>query len=312
MYQLTKKDYKMIYLGVDIGGTGIKGALVDSESGKLLTERIRIETPKPATPEAVAKTLKQLVEQFDYKGPIGCGFPATVHHGVAYTAANIDKTWINTQVEKLFTETLGMPCYVLNDADAAGIAEIEFGAGKDAKGVVMMVTIGTGLGSAIFVNGHLLPNTELGHLILKGDIAEHYCSDLVRHEEDLSWGKWGKRFNQYLQRLEFLFNPDLFILGGGASKSFEKFVEKLDVHAKVTPAQNLNTAGIIGAALYAKKLSEQGIEPNLAEVKVTFEVKPELPEEDTAPKKETSKPTEKALENKKEEKKDDKAVKKSK
>ncbi len=256
----------MILLGVDIGGSGIKGALVDSETGELVSERIRIETPQPATPEAVAKTLKQLVDQFDYDGPVGCGFPATVHHGIAFTAANIDKTWINTQVEKLFTETINKPCYVLNDADAAGIAEVKFGAGKNNHGVVMMVTIGTGLGSAIFVNGSLLPNTELGHIILENDIAEHYCSDSARQQNDLSWGKWGKRFNKYLDRLQFLFNPDIFILGGGASKNFEKFKDKITVRTPVVTATKLNAAGIIGAALYANDLNAQGIKPNTLSV----------------------------------------------
>lgn len=246
----------MITLGVDIGGSGIKGALVDTEKGELVSERIRIETPQPATPEAVAETLKQLVAKFDFDGPIGCGFPATVHHGVAFTAANIDKTWINTPVEKLFTATVNRPCFVLNDADAAGIAEIKFGAGKDNNGVVMMITIGTGLGSAIFVNGKLLPNTELGHLILSDTIAEKYCADSTRQKEDLGWGKWGKRFNKYLERLQFLFNPDLIILGGGASKNFEKFKDKIEVRTPVTTAKTLNAAGIIGAAIYA---SEQKI-----------------------------------------------------
>jgi polyphosphate glucokinase len=245
----------MVILGVDIGGSGIKGALVDTEQGKFVSDRIRIETPKPATPEAVAETLKELVSKFDYTGPIGCGFPATVHHGVAFTAANIDQTWINTPVEKLFTATVSNPCFVLNDADAAGIAEVKYGAGKDTKGVVIMVTIGTGLGTAIFVDGKLFPNTELGHIILNDQIAEHYCSDAARQREDLGWGKWGKRFNKYLNRLQFLLNPDLFILGGGASKSFEKFKDKLDLRTPVVTAESLNAAGIIGAALYAEQMS---------------------------------------------------------
>ena len=252
----------MIILGGDIGGSGIKGALVDTKTGKLVTERIRIATPQPATPEAVANTLKELVAHFpDYTGPIGCGFPATVHHGVAFTAANIDKTWINTPVEKLFSATVKHPCFVLNDADAAGIAEMKFGAGVDNHGVVMMVTIGTGLGSAIFVNGKLLPNTELGHLILNNMIAEHYCSDSARQQEDLGWGKWGKRFNKYLSRLQFLFNPDLFILGGGASKSFEKFKDKIEIRTPVVTAKTLNEAGIIGAAFYAEEQQEAGCTP---------------------------------------------------
>lgn len=242
----------MMILGVDIGGSGIKGAIVDTQSGLLVGERHRIETPQPATPEAMAQTLKQLVNHFDWQGPIGCGFPATIHHGVAFSAANIDASWVNTSVEQLFQQTTECPCFVLNDADAAGIAEMRFGQGRNRDGVVMMITIGTGLGSAIFVNGQLHPNTELGHLKMKGRIAEHYCSDAVRQREELSWNKWGRRFNRYLQRLEFLFNPDLFILGGGSAQRFDRFAEELHVRAPVVPAQSLNQAGIIGAALYAE------------------------------------------------------------
>jgi polyphosphate glucokinase len=255
----------MIILGVDLGGSGIKGALVDTQTGELVSERIRIETPQPATPKAIANTLQELVKQFQYSGPIGCGFPATVHHGITFTAANIDSSWINTKVEKLFTETIKNPCYVLNDADAAGIAEMKFGEGKDHNGVVMMITIGTGLGSAIFVNQNLIPNTELGHLILNDQIAEHYCSDAARQKEDLSWNKWGKRFNKYLSRLQFLFNPDLIILGGGASKHFEKYQEKIKIRTPVTTAKTLNTAGIIGAALYAQDLSTRGQLPHTSD-----------------------------------------------
>lgn len=247
----------MQILGVDIGGTGIKGAIINTENGELVSERKRIETPQPATPEAVANTLKALVDHFKWNGPIGCGFPATIHHGIAYSAANIDKTWINTPVEKLFTEKTNCPCFVLNDADAAGICEMKFGAGKNIDGVVMLLTIGTGIGSAVFINGVLHPNTELGHLFLnpkeeKFVISEHYCSERVRVEKDMSWGKFGRRFGKYLNRLEFLFNPDLFILGGGASKHFDKFSPEFSLRTKITPAQTLNLAGMIGAALYAE------------------------------------------------------------
>ncbi len=256
----------MIALGVDIGGSGIKGAKVNTETGELLSERIRIATPQPATPEAVAATLKELAAQFTDYEAIGCGFPATVHHGICFTAANIDQTWINTPVEKLFTETLGHPVFVINDADAAGIAEMKFGIGKEHQtGIVMMITVGTGLGSAIFVNGALMPNTELGHLILSDDIAEHYCSDAARQRQDLGWNKWGKRFNRYLQRLQFLFNPDLIILGGGASKSFSKYQDKIRVRTPVVPATTLNLAGIIGAAVYAAGETDAGHAPNITE-----------------------------------------------
>jgi polyphosphate glucokinase len=245
----------MHLLGVDIGGTGIKAAIVDSTTGELISERHRIATPQPATPEAVAHSLKQMVEHFAGQGPIGCGFPATVHHGVAQTASNIDKSWIGTNVEAIFAEYTDCPCYVVNDADAAGMAEMAFGAGQQHQGVVMIITVGTGLGSAVFVNGELLPNTEFGHIILEGRVAEHYASARVREAEELSWKKWGKRFNLYLKRLEFLMSPDCFIIGGGASKKFEKYQTQLDLKAEVLPAQGLNQAGIVGAAMYAQHQS---------------------------------------------------------
>ncbi|RJG39452.1 polyphosphate--glucose phosphotransferase [Motilimonas pumila] len=242
----------MQILGVDIGGSGIKGAIVDTETGELVTERHRIPTPQPATPSAVAETVAELVKHFQWQGPIGCGFPATVVHGVAKTASNIDKTWIETDAATLFSEATQNPCFVVNDADAAGMAEFSFGAGKDKQGVVVLVTIGTGIGTAVFTNGQLLPNTEFGHIILEGEVAEHLVADSARKREDLGWNKWGKRFNKYLQRMEFLMSPDCFILGGGASKKMDKFIHQLETNAEVIPAQSLNQAGIIGAALYAQ------------------------------------------------------------
>ncbi|MEW7866062.1 polyphosphate--glucose phosphotransferase [Aeromonas diversa] len=241
----------MQILGVDIGGSGIKGCLVDTTTGELIGERHRIPTPQPATPAAIAHTLKALVEHFQWKGPVGCGFPAIIHHGVAKSAANIDPSWVETDAARLFGEITGQPCFVLNDADAAGLAEMRFGQGKGHEGVVILITVGTGIGTAVFVNGHLLPNTELGHLMLEGMVAEHYCSDAVRKREDLGWGKWGKRFNQYLARLEFLFSPDLFILGGGSAAKIDKFIDRIATRAPLLPAASLNQAGIIGAALYA-------------------------------------------------------------
>jgi polyphosphate glucokinase len=246
----------MQMLGVDIGGSGIKGCLVDTKTGELIGERHRLVTPQPATPAAVAHTLKALVEHFQWKGPVGCGFPATIHNGIAKSAANIDKSWIETDAAHLFADVTGLPCHVLNDADAAGLAEMRFGTGKDrSKGVIILITVGTGIGTAVFVNGQLLPNTELGHLMLEGMVAEHYCSDAVRKREDLSWGRWGKRFNKYLARLEFLFSPDLFILGGGSSSKLDKFIDKIETRAPLVAAANLNQAGIIGAALHAAELS---------------------------------------------------------
>jgi polyphosphate glucokinase len=242
----------MHILGVDIGGTGIKGAIVDTQSGQLISERHRIPTPQPATPAAVAQTLEALVDYFHWHGPIGCGFPATVHNGIAKTASNIDPSWIETDVAKLFHDFTNCPCFVVNDADAAGFAEMRFGAGADHPGVVIIITIGTGIGTAVFTQGKLLPNTEFGHIMLGKTIAEHYTSARVRETQELSWKKWGQRFNTYLQRLEFLMSPDLFILGGGASNKFDKFAAQLNTQAQVLPAASLNQAGIVGAALYAQ------------------------------------------------------------
>ena len=247
----------MQILGVDIGGSGIKGAIVDTVTGQLVSERHRIETPQPATPEAVAAVLTKLVTHFDWKGAVGCGFPAAIQHGIVRTASNISPTFIGTDVDKLFSEASHCPCYTLNDADAAGIAEMHFGEGAGYAGVVLLITIGTGLGTVFFTNGQLLPNTELGHLYLKnGRKGEHYASDAVRKTEDLNWKRWGKRFNEYLTLMEALFWPDLIILGGGASKKFDKFREQLTVKAPVKPAAFLNQAGIVGAALYAQAQHE--------------------------------------------------------
>lgn len=243
----------MQILGVDIGGSGIKGAIVDTETGKLITERHRIETPQPATPEAIAAVLAQLVLHFHWNGPVGCGFPAAIQQGVARTASNIAKSFIDTDIDQLFSAATNCPCYNVNDADAAGMAEIHFGAGAGQAGVVLLITIGTGLGTALFSDGKLLPNTELGHMYLDNGVeAERYASDAVRKIEDLSWKSWGNRFNVYLTLMEKLFWPDLIILGGGASKKFDKFKEQLSVEAPVKPAAFLNQAGIVGAALYAK------------------------------------------------------------
>jgi len=243
----------MQILGVDIGGSGIKGAIVDTVKGELATERYRIETPQPATPEAIAAALAQLVIHFNWHGPVGCGFPAAIQHGIARSAANISSSFIGTHIDKLFSEATKCPCYSLNDADAAGMAEIHFGEGAGHAGVVLLITIGTGLGTVFFIDGKLLPNTELGHLYLKnGKKAENYASDAVRKNEDLDWKRWGNRFNKYLTMMEKLFWPDLIILGGGASKQFDKFKEQITVEAPVKPAAFLNQAGIVGAALYAQ------------------------------------------------------------
>ena len=247
----------MEVLGIDIGGSGIKGAPIDTKNGNLLDERFRIPTPQPATPKRVAKTVAKLADHFDWKKPIGCGFPAAIPNGKVTTASNIDQSWIDVNVSDLFSKETKCETYVLNDADAAGLAEMKFGAGKNNKGIVLIITIGTGLGTAMFTNGQLLPNTEFGHIMVNGKIGEHYASDAVRKNENLSWKKWAKRFNQYLLRIEELLWPDLIILGGGASKRTEKFLQYLTVNAEVVPAQLLNHAGIIGAALYAKNSHSQ-------------------------------------------------------
>ncbi|MFK7933010.1 MAG: polyphosphate--glucose phosphotransferase [Saprospiraceae bacterium] len=239
-------------LGIDIGGSGIKGAVVDLNTGELVTERMRLLTPQPAVPKAVAETVKELVKKIGWEGkPIGCGFPAIIQHGVAKSAANIDDAWIGTNAAQLLTKATGCPVAVLNDADAAGFAEMRFGVGMDEDGVAMLITIGTGLGSALFMDGQLVPNTEFGHLKFKGDIAENYASNRIRKEHDLSWQEWGNRFNVYLKHLERLFTPDLIILGGGVSKKHEKFSKYIDAEARVIPAKLLNNAGIVGAAMYA-------------------------------------------------------------
>lgn len=236
-------------LGIDIGGSGIKGAPVNTKNGKFLTKRHRIETPIPATPQAVAEVINDIAKYFKWEGPIGCGFPAVVLNGVVKTASNIDKSWIETDAQALFTKTTGLPVGVINDADAAGLAAVKFGAGKGIKGSVLMLTVGTGIGSAFFTRGRLLPNTELGHLILNGQNAEKYTSDATRKAEKLSWEEWGKRFNEYLLEMERLFWPELIIIGGGMSKKMNKFASQLTLKTKVLPAVLLNDAGIIGSAM---------------------------------------------------------------
>lgn len=242
----------MEVLGIDIGGSGIKAAIVDISKGELVSERLRIPTPQPSLPKDVSEVILEIIRQFNYKGPIGIGFPAAITRGIIRTASNIDDSWKLLEADAFFTESLGNPSFVLNDADAAGFAEIKFGAGKDVDGVVILVTVGTGIGTAVFVNGTLLPNTEFGHLkYRKDDIAEHWVSDAKRKNDGLSWEKWGKRFNKYLQYLEALTYPELFIIGGGASRKFEKYADSFKTMARVVPAEQRNHAGLIGAAVYA-------------------------------------------------------------
>ena len=242
----------MQILGIDVGGSGIKGAPVDIAGGNLAGERVRIKTPEKAEPEPVTQVVAQIAQSFDWKGPIGIGFPAPIKHGVAMMAANISDRWIGLNVDELFTSITGCPCKVGNDADVAGLAEMTFGAGKDQMGTVIMLTLGTGIGTAIFSNGQLLPNTEFGHLEMNGKDAEYRASDAARQREDLSWKKYARRLNEYMLTMEKLFWPDLFIIGGGISKKHEKFVPLLTVQASVVPAQFQNEAGIVGAALFTR------------------------------------------------------------
>ncbi len=242
----------MKILGIDVGGSGIKGAVVDTVTGQMLTERHRIPTPQPATPMAVAGTICELVQEFKWKGPIGCGFPAAIQHGVAKTAANVDKAFIGTDIEKLFNHATGLDVYCVNDADAAAMAEFKLGKGKGHDGTVIFIAVGTGLGTTIFSNGQMVPNTELGHVYLEnGEEAEIFASDAARKRNGLKWKQWAPRFNSYLQAMEAWFWPDLFILGGGASKKMEKFEAHLTIDTPVVAAALLNEAGIIGAAVYA-------------------------------------------------------------
>src|SRR4051794_9778447 len=219
----------MNILGIDIGGSGIKGAPVDTDRGELTAEYFRIPTPQPSTPDAVGDVVAALAQHFAWRGPIGCTFPAVIKDGVAYSAANVDHAWIGTNGQALFQQKTGCPVLLLNDADAAGIAEDKFGAGKGHQGVIMLLTFGTGIGSALICDGRLVPNTELGHMEICGKEAEHRASDHVREKKNLSWKKWAAAVNEYLQRMEALFSPNLFIIGGGVSKKHAKFLPLLTV-----------------------------------------------------------------------------------
>jgi polyphosphate glucokinase len=241
----------MEILGIDIGGSGIKGAPVDIDRGALLAERQRIPTPQPATPDAVTDIVAEVVRSFGWNGPLGCTLPSVVKNGMVYSAANIDKTWIGIDGRALLEQKTGCKVVLLNDADAAGIAEMRFGAGLGRMGVVMMLTFGTGIGSALFLDGRLVPNTELGHLEIRGKDGELRASERAREVHKLSWKKWAKRVNEYLGRVEALFSPDVFIIGGGISKSHQKFLPLLQTRAELVVAELLNEAGIVGAALAA-------------------------------------------------------------
>jgi len=241
-----------VTLGIDIGGTGIKGAPVDVELGDLAADRFRIDTPKKSKPHEIGKIVEKIVKHFpDVDGPIGVTFPGVVIHGVVYTAANMDKTWIGFDADKFFGDQLGRPVTMMNDADAAGVAEMRFGAGRDRKGVVVMITLGTGIGCALFSNGVLVPNTELGHIEIDGKDAELLASGSARDNERLPWKEYAKRVQKYFRRLDALLWPDLVILGGGVSKEAEKFLTDVKVRVPVVTAELLNNAGIVGAATLA-------------------------------------------------------------
>lgn len=244
----------MQIFGVDIGGTGIKGAPVDLDRGEPAQERHKVLTPHPATPEGVAGGVEEVVRHFSWDGPVGVTFPGVVTHGVTRSAANVDKAWIGLDAAALLTERLGgRQVTVLNDADAAGIAEMTYGAGRGVPGTVILLTLGTGIGSALFRDGRLVPNTELGHLELKGHDAETRASVKAKEDGDLSWERWARRLDKYLAHVEMLFSPDLFILGGGVSRKPEKFVPLLkNIRAQIVPAKLQNNAGIVGAAMAAR------------------------------------------------------------
>lgn len=238
-------------LGIDIGGTGIKAARVDTDQGDLLTERMKVSTPSPSTPEAVAAAVAELAKKLDWKGPAGCGFPGVIHRGKVLTAANISKDWLGVRADTLLEKATGCELTVANDADLAGLAEMRFGAGKGREGVVLMLTFGTGIGTAIFVDGKLVPNTELGHLEIDGHEAEKWASERARIEKELSWKKWGKRVTTYLERMHAYFWPELIIFGGGVSRKFDKLAPHLSPPCEVVPAKLQNRAGVIGAAVAA-------------------------------------------------------------
>ncbi len=245
----------MAVLGIDIGGSGIKGNLVDPFTGRLEAERHKIATPQPSIPDAVAEVVAEMIAHFDYRGPVGCTFPAIVRRGIVLSAANVDEAWIGKNAEEVFeSRSHGCQFTMLNDADAAGVAEMEFGAGHGRGGVVIMVTFGTGIGSGFFIDGVLVPNTELGHLELAGHApVEDWAAARTKKQEGLSWEEWAARASVYLNHLDRLFNPDLLILGGGISRKWERIGPLVDVDVEIVPAEFENEAGIVGAAMVATR-----------------------------------------------------------
>jgi polyphosphate glucokinase len=243
-------------LGIDIGGTGVKGAPVDLATGELVADRVKIKTPKPATPKAVSSIVAEIAGQFEDSlgdSPIGIAVPAVCQHGVARSAANIDPSWVDTDVDALFTDLLQRPVHVVNDADAAGVAEAKYGAARDVQGLVILTTLGTGIGSALLLDGVLVPNSELGHLEIDGYDAERRAAQSAKEREDLSYPQWAERLQRYYSHVESIFWPDLFVVGGGISKSSDKFLPLLDLRTPIIPAKLRNNAGIVGAAWLARE-----------------------------------------------------------
>lgn len=236
-------------VGIDIGGSGTKGALVDLAAGQFAAPRVRLPTPSPATPDRVADVVVELLAQLEAPGPVGLTLPAVVRGGIVETAANIDETWIGTNAVELFERAADRPVAVVNDADAAGLAEVRFGAGRGRSGVTVVITLGTGIGSAVFVDGTLVPNTELGHLPLHHGDAEDWAADSIREKEGLSWTQWAYRLERYLELVERVLWPQLIIIGGGVSKKSDKFLPRIDIRTELVPAELHNDAGIVGAAL---------------------------------------------------------------
>jgi polyphosphate glucokinase len=236
-------------LGIDIGGSGMKAAIVDLDTGDLVSDRIRIPTPKPATPDAMAEVARELVTAHGWNGPVGVGFPGIVRRGVVHSAANIDDSWLGVDADAVFSAACGSDVTMVNDADAAGLAEMRWGVGRGVDGVVLLLTFGTGIGSGLFVDGTLVPNTELGHLELDGRNAESYAAASARERDGITWAHWAPRVERYLQHVDMLFSPDLIIVGGGASKQAGKWLPLIDLDTLIAPAAMANTAGIAGAAL---------------------------------------------------------------
>lgn len=244
----------MEILGIDVGGTGIKAAPVDLSTGTLLAERNRIDTPRPAKPEALVEVIKAQIDFFNWTGPVGCGFPTVVVNGTCRTASNLHKSWVGVDIQKLFSDATGLPFKVINDADAAGLASMKFGLGKDLKGKVLFITIGTGIGSGLFQDGVLIPNLELGRINSKfGEPIENYTSKLAMKKDNLSIKKWAKRFDYFLHHIDLIISPEHVIIGGGMSKRFDEFKDYLTVDYPVQAAVKKNNAGIIGAALAASE-----------------------------------------------------------